>query len=106
MLLAAGTPASGDLCWCSDSGKAAASRAFGATLADIDFLRCDRVIAVVTVRPLLTARDAVAGRSVCATEMLKALRQEALRAFRKLLGSRQEARLARHAWKALFLLSA
>jgi len=83
VLLAAGTPASGDLCWCSDSGKAAASRAFGATLADIDFLRCDRVIAVVTVRPLLTARDAVAGRSVCATEMLKALRKEALRAFRK-----------------------
>ena len=39
--------------------------------------------AVVTVRPLLTARDAVAGRSVCATEMLKALRKEALRAFRK-----------------------
>ena len=76
------TPASVDLCWCSDSGKSLVSRDFGAVLATIGRVRCDRLVDVVTVRPLLPARDAVAGCSVRATEMLKALRKEALRAFR------------------------
>mgnify|MGYP006200502453 CR=1 FL=1 len=61
-----------------------ASRDFGATLADVDFSRSDRPVSVVTVRPLLAASAAVASHSIRATEMLKALRQEALRAFRKL----------------------
>lgn len=63
--------------------EARVSRAFGATLAGIDAIKRDRSVDVVTVCPLLATRDAVAGHSVRATKMLKALWQEALRAFRK-----------------------
>ena len=83
-----------------------ASRDFGATLAGIDCIRSDQWVDAVTVRPLLAARDAVAGHSIRATEMLKALRQEALRAFRNLGKQGQEARLARHSMTVRFLLNA
>jgi hypothetical protein len=93
-----------DLCWCSDSGEACASRDFGATFAGVDFIRSDRSVTVVTVRLLLTDRDAVAGHSSRATEMLKALWREALSAFRKPCKQGQEARLLRRASRALFFI--
>ncbi|VXB03433.1 hypothetical protein PSEUDO8O_120133 [Pseudomonas sp. 8O] len=53
--------------------EARVSRAFGATLAGVDAIKRDRSVDVVTVCPLLAARDAVAGHSGRATKMLKAL---------------------------------
>ena len=105
-VLAADMPTSVDLCWCSYSEKTATSRAFGARFAGIAFIRRDRVVAAVTARPLLTSREAVAGHSIRATEMLKAVRKEALRAFRKPLKRGQGARLACHVLKVRFLLNA